>query len=47
MNSATKIMTEELNKLNFENSTNKLISNVTADEINNIDDLKNLLIKFV
>ena len=45
MNSATKIMTEELNKLSFENSKNKLISNVTADEINNIDDLKNLLIK--
>ena len=45
MNSATKIMTEELNKLSFANSKNKLISNVTADEINNIDDLKNLLIK--
>ena len=45
MNSATKIMTEELNKLSFSNSKNKLISNVTADEINNIDDLKNLLIK--
>ena len=45
MNSATKIMTEELNKLNFVNSKNKLISNVTADEISNIDDLKNLLIK--
>ena len=45
MNSATKIMTEELNKLNFVNSKNKLVSNVTADEISNIDDLKNLLIK--
>ena len=45
MNSATKIMTEELNKLSFSNSKNKLISNVTADEINNINDLKNLLIK--
>ena len=38
-------MTEELNKLNFVNSKNKLVSNVTADEISNIDDLKNLLIK--
>jgi len=45
MNNATKIMTEELNKLNFINSKNKLISNVTANEISNIDDLKNLLIK--
>ena len=45
MNSATKIMTEELNKLSFSNSNNKLISNVTADEITNIHDLKNLLIK--
>ena len=45
MNSATKIMTEELKKLSFANSKNKLISNVTADEINNIYDLKNLLIK--
>ena len=38
-------MTEELNKLSFSNSNNILISNVTADEITNIDDLKNLLIK--
>ena len=45
MNNATKIMNEELNKLNFVNSKNKLISNVTADEIANIDDLKYLLIK--
>ena len=45
MNNATKIMTDELNRLNFINSKNKLISNVTADEIENIDDLKDLLIK--
>mgnify|MGYP001291048983 CR=1 FL=1 len=45
MNNATTIMTEELNKLNFKNGQNKLISNVTANEIKNLDDLKNLLIK--
>ena len=44
MSSATKIMTEELNKLNFSNSENKLISNVTAEEINNEMHLKELLI---
>ena len=44
MNSATKIMTKELNKLNFSNSENKLISNVTAQEINNEKHLKELLI---
>ena len=45
MNNATKIMTVELNKLNFGNSENKLISNVTAEEIKNSEDLKELLIK--
>ena len=45
MNNATKIMTEELNKLNFKNGQNKLISNVTANEIKNPNELKNLLIK--
>ncbi|MDA9733057.1 ACP S-malonyltransferase [Candidatus Pelagibacter sp.] len=45
MNNATKIMTEELNKLNFKNGKNKLISNVTANEIKDPDDLKNLLIR--
>ncbi len=44
MNGATKIMKEELNKLNFSNSENKLISNVTAAEINNEKHLKELLI---
>ena len=45
MNNATKIMTEELNKLNFKNGQNKLISNVTANEIKDLDELKSLLIK--
>ena len=45
MNSATKIMREELNKLNFKKGQNKLISNVTANEIKDPEDLKNLLIK--
>ncbi|ETA70848.1 ACP S-malonyltransferase [Candidatus Pelagibacter ubique] len=45
MNNATKIMTEELNKLNFKNGQNKLISNVTANEIRDPDELKSLLIK--
>ena len=45
MSNATKIMTEEINKLNFKNGQNKLISNVTAYEIKDIDELKTLLIK--
>ncbi len=45
MNNATKIMTKELNKLNFKNGQNNLISNVTAKEIKEPDELKNLLIK--
>ena len=45
MNNATKIMTEELNKLDFKKGQNKLISNVTANEIKDLDELKNLLIK--
>ena len=45
MSNATKIMKDELKKLNFKNSENKLISNVTAQEIVNIEELKNLLIK--
>ena len=45
MSNATKIMKEEINKLNFKKSQNKLISNVTAEEISSIEDLKNLLIK--
>ncbi len=45
MNNATKIMTEEINKLIFTNGQNKLISNVTANEIKDLDELKYLLIK--
>ncbi|MDC3074422.1 ACP S-malonyltransferase [Candidatus Pelagibacter sp.] len=45
MSNATKIMTEELNKLNFKNGQNKLISNVTANEIKDPLELKTLLIK--
>ena len=45
MNKATQIMTEELNKLDFKDSKNKLISNVTAEEIKNVNILKDLLIK--
>ena len=45
MNEATNIMTEELNKLNFQNGDNKLISNVTAEVISGTEDLKSLLIK--
>ena len=45
MNNATKIMIEELDKLNFKSGENTLISNVTADEISNIEELKDLLIK--
>ena len=45
MSKATKIMTYELNKVNFSQGKNKLISNVTADEIKDLNELKNLLIK--
>ena len=45
MSNATMIMTNELNKLNFKNGQNKLISNVTAQEIKAPDELKTLLIK--
>ena len=43
MNNATIIMKKELEKLNFINSELKLISNVTAEEILNFDDLRELL----
>ena len=45
MSNATKIMAEELKKLTFITSKNKLISNVTAEEITNVDNLKDLLVK--
>ena len=45
MSKATSIMSKELSKLNFNQVDNKLISNVTAKEILNKDELKDLLIK--
>ena len=45
MSNATNIMTDELNKLEFRKSKNKLISNVTAEEIKDNEELKDLLIK--
>jgi len=45
MNKATNIMHDELNKLNFIEGENKLISNVTANEISNTTELKELLVK--
>ena len=45
MNRATNIMSAEIAKINFKDSQIKLISNVTANEIKNVDELKELLIK--
>ncbi len=44
MNKATEIMKKELSKLNFKKGDNPLISNITADEIFNADELENLLV---
>ncbi|MAU39112.1 MAG: [acyl-carrier-protein] S-malonyltransferase [Rhodobiaceae bacterium] len=44
MSKATIIMSEKINKLNFKIGNNKIISNVTAKEILNTNDLKDLLI---
>ena len=45
MNKATNIMSDELDKLNFIDGKAKLISNVTANQISNINELKDLLVK--
>ena len=45
MSKATEIMKEELSKLNFKKGSNSLISNITAEEIFNADELKDLLVK--
>ena len=45
MNKATSIMSDKLNKLKFIDGNIKLISNVTANEISNTVELKDLLIK--
>ncbi len=44
MNNATEIMRKEIQKLNFQEPKNKLISNVTAKKILNKEELKTLLI---
>tara|TARA_X000000950_G_scaffold288874_1_gene408039 strand:+ start:9 stop:932 length:924 start_codon:yes stop_codon:yes gene_type:complete len=44
MNNATLIMKEKIQKIKFEESNKKLISNVTAEVISNKDELKKLLI---
>ena len=44
MNKATEVMKEELQKIDFKQSKNILISNVTANEISTIEDLRSLLI---
>ena len=45
MNNATNVMRSEILKLNFQQTHIKLISNVTANEIKSLDELKELLIK--
>ena len=45
MSKATLVMNEEIAKLNFNESKNILISNVTGKEISNSNELKELLVK--
>ena len=45
MNNATKIMQNEIQKCDFKNPKNTLISNVTSQEVNNASLLKELLVK--
>ena len=45
MNNATKIMKDEIEKCDFKNPKNKLISNVTSEEVEEASILKDLLIK--
>ena len=45
MKKATDVMRSEIDKLNFKNSSNELISNVTAKEISQTTEIKNLLIQ--
>ena len=45
MNNATKIMQNEIQKCDFKNPKNTLISNVTSQEVNDASLLKELLIK--
>ena len=45
MNKATTVMKDEISKLNFKETRNVLVSNVTGKEISNSNELKDLLIK--
>jgi len=45
MNRATTVMKDEISKLNFKETRNVLVSNVTGKEISNSNELKDLLIK--
>ena len=45
MSNATKIMKDEIDKIEFNKGHNVLMSNVTADRIKDIPDIKDLLIK--
>ncbi len=45
MKTATKIMSDEIEKIDFKESKNKLISNVTAEEISQPIEIKKLLIQ--
>ena len=45
MNKASKVMQLELNKLNFKNGKNILISNVSANPVKSSEEIKDLLIK--
>jgi [acyl-carrier-protein] S-malonyltransferase len=45
MHKATEIMKDKINNLNISNGLNNLISNVTAKETNNPEEIKDLLIK--
>ncbi len=45
MDEASNIMAQELSKLKFKKGSNSLISNITANEIFNADELKDLLVK--
>ena len=45
MSNATKIMKDEINKINFIEGYNILMSNVTADKITGVSEMKNLLIR--
>ena len=44
MSKATRIMEEQIEKIKFEDSSMKLISNVTAEEISHKEELKKLLV---